>query len=309
MVNRKEIKMQTKNIIVRMRGGLGNQLFQLAYGLFLKKKYGAQNIILDIGEFDYYHVREFELKHFNLGEIIISKHIKSYKYSISRNVYHLLQGIKRKISNKELDLYPFFTKMGLFYSGINPGKNLYSNNKKNIYVYGYFQDITYANIVKNEILHFIDIPDPLRIHYQKSRLPETEYIAISIRCGQDYRQAGYHICDANYYQRALRYIISQRKDQKFHIRVFTDDIIQAQKILDVNDLFNIEYVKNASPVQQMVIMMDCDHFVISNSSFSWWGAYLSKNSNKIVVAPEKWFPSPLLDTRETRLVYKNMVIL
>lgn len=60
--------MYTQNVIIRMRGGLGNQLFQLAYGLYLKEKYGIKNIILDIGEYDYYHVRDFELGNFHLND-------------------------------------------------------------------------------------------------------------------------------------------------------------------------------------------------------------------------------------------------
>ena len=299
--------MSTENIIVRMRGGLGNQLFQLAYGMFLKKEYNAQKLILDTEEFRHYHIRGFELGHFNLDGIIITNHIQSYKYLISRNIYHILQDIKRRISAQELDLYPFFTRLGLFYAGINPGVNRYANNRKNIYVYGYFQNVTYVDAVKSEIFRIFNIDDSLREEYKKTKHPEIEYIAVSIRCGKDYKQAGYPICTSDYYNRALRYIMTQKKDRQFRIRVFTDDAAQAKKIINCD--CDMEFIGEASPVQQLLIMMDCDHFVISNSSFSWWGAYLAKNKEKIVVAPVQWYPSPFLNTENTQLVYKNMVIL
>lgn len=222
--------MSTENIIVRMRGGLGNQLFQLAYGMFLKKEYNAKKLILDIEEFQHYYVRNFELEHFNLDNIIITKHVQSYKYLISRNIYHILQGVKRRISAQELDLYPFFTRMGLFYAGINPGVNRYVNNRKNIYVYGYFQDVAYADAVKTKIFRLLDIDDPLRDEYKNSKHPGTEYIAVSIRCGKDYKKAGYPICTGDYYNRALQYIMAQKKDRQLRVMVFTDDVIQAKKL-------------------------------------------------------------------------------
>ena len=73
--------------------------------------------------------------------------------------------------------------------------------------------------------------------------------------------------------------------------------------------YTMDFIGEVSPVQQLLIMMDCDHFVISNSSFSWWGAYLSQNKEKIVVSPVHWYPSPSLDTKDTQLIYRNMVIL
>lgn len=299
---------KTENIIIRMRGGLGNQLFQLAYGMYLKREYNAKKIILDINEFKNYHVRNFELGKFNFGTIEIRENISSYRYNFSRNIYYVLQGITRRLSSNELDLFSLLTRLGLFYAGITPGRNLYFNNLKNIYVYGYFQNVTYVDAVREEMCKFVNIKDALRLKYKNNKILGDEYIAISIRCGQDYQKAGYHICNNDYYKRALDYIILKRAHKRIHVRVFADDIIKAREIIQQNQ-HNFEYVETTSPVQQLIIMMDCDHFVISNSSFSWWGAYLSKNNNKIVVSPRQWYPSPLIDTKDTHLIYENMVIL
>lgn len=301
---------KTENIIIRMQGGLGNQLFQLAYGMYLKKIYDAKKIILDIEGFKKYQVRDFELSHFNLDNINTCCGIHSYKYNISRKIYHILQGLKRHISSHEFDIFSWLTQWGLFYAGVNVGKNMYANKFKNIYLYGYFQDVSYVECVRDDLLQKLNIKEPLRMRYMHKRIPDDIYIAVSVRCGADYKKAGYYICDNQYYTNGLDYIFKHVKSEKrkVHIMVFTDDIMEARKIVNQSK-YSVEYIKNASPIQQLLIMMDCDHFVISNSSFAWWGAYLSNKSNKIVVAPKHWFPSPKIDTKDSKLTYKNMIIL
>lgn len=298
----------TKNIVIRMRGGLGNQLFQLAYALYLRKKYNVKNVILDIEEFKTYHVREFELDNFKLEKIIIRNHINSEFYQWTIRLYHIFQGIKRRISSKELDAFSLLSRFGLFYAGINPGKICYLDNRKNIYVYGYFQNVIYADQVMEELKKITNFEDEQTLKYKRNSSNPTVYIAMSVRCGKDYVDAGYHICNKTYYLKALEYIISQLNYANVVVRIFTDDIKQCKNILG-NEIPNPEYIENTTPVEQLSIMKDCDHFVISNSSFSWWGAYLANNKDKIVVAPKEWFPSPLINTKDTYLIYDNMVIL
>lgn len=293
---------KTRNVIIRMRGGLGNQLFQLAYGLYLQKKYDIKNIILDTGEYKRYHIRNFELDKYNLDGIVVDDNIHDYLYIISRNIYHVLQGIYRRISSSELDLFSYLSRYGLFYAGINPGVLNYTGNKETVYVYGYFQDVFYVEKVKSELYRIIFCDN-----MPKSDDSEVK-IAISIRCGDDYIKYGYPICDSEYYVKAINYIINMINNVDVKLIVFSDDNKRAKEILK-NIKLDMMFVTDQGPTQQLTEMAKCNHFVISNSSFSWWGAYLSSNKGKIVVAPRKWLPSPLVDTKDMHIMYDRMVII
>lgn len=90
--------------------------------------------------------------------------------------------------------------------------------------------------------------------------------------------------DMSYYQKAMELTGTSK------YIVFSDDIDWCKKNFQGS---NITFSENQSPVEDLALMLSCEHTVIANSSFSWWGAYLNKNPSKIVVAPKQWFGSAL----------------
>lgn len=139
---------------------------------------------------------------------------------------------------------------------------------------GYFQSDKYFKFYKNKIIDFllpnIDIK------------PEDGTCGIHVRRG-DYLSFAdcYNILDMNYYQRAMDKI----KANKYII--FSDDIKWCKNIFIGS---NFEFSENKNVYEDLAIMSkQCEHMIIANSSFSWWGAYLNQNFDKKIIAPINWF--------------------
>jgi len=96
------------------------------------------------------------------------------------------------------------------------------------------------------------------------------------------------VCSLDYYTEAVHYVINRVNNPRFF--VFSDDIAWAKMNLEIK--FPVEYIDfnhGKDSYNDMRLMTLCKHHIIANSSFSWWGAWLNESSNKIVVAPRKWF--------------------
>lgn len=297
------------DIVVRMMGGLGNQLFQYGYAKKLQNEYHANNVILDIREYEKYKVRNFELGSFKLNDsVIVTRNLnRNYKYDSLRYMYYFVNGTLKKLCNQNLDfLFPYLCKLGLFCTARKLYNYKLDKNYDTIFLYGFFQDIECVIDVKENLINELVRKGKSNNSYEElyCRMKnEKNSIAVSVRCGKDYANAGYNICTAEYYKQGIRNLTSGLKD--YRIFVFADDILNAKKMfLDFN---NITYVENFDAVDQMLLMKECRYFVISNSSFAWWGSYLSQYSDKIIYVPGFWYPNK--KTKNTRLVYPNVRIL
>jgi len=123
--------------------------------------------------------------------------------------------------------------------------------------------------------------------------------SIHIRRGDYLKLQDHHPTQPlSYYQEAMRYVLA--KHQVSHFLVFSDDIEWCKEKLPQTDKFlPLIFVENEPDYVDLLLMSMCDHNIIANSSFSWWGAWLNQNPEKIVVAPKKWFgPAKQLDTKD-----------
>ena len=118
----------------------------------------------------------------------------------------------------------------------------------------------------------------------------TPSVSLHIRRGDylsDLKVSKVHgMCDIEYYQKAISYLSSRIQDPVVY--VFSDDIEWCKKNLGF--LKNKVFIDNTkTAIEDLELMRNCDHNIIANSTFSWWGAWLNENDDKIVVAPRKWF--------------------
>ena len=153
---------------------------------------------------------------------------------------------------------------------------------------GYFQSSKFFDNVENEIKQeftpkkeIIDSCNTIRDSVKKE-YPEKEIVSIHVRRGDYLYLKDHHPpCEPSYYQLATSKF---SLDNHIYL-VFSDDIPWCQKIFGDQ----VHYVQGGSAVQDMHLMSLCDHHIVANSSFSWWGAWLGHNKNKKIIAPKNWF--------------------
>lgn len=289
-----------QKVVVRMRGGLGNQLFILSCAYYVKNYcIPDSEIVLDVREFDTYKVRNFEIL-----QLINDRNIRLYDkqidnsiaYEVSRKIYHIAQ----KFIDSHKKINPILVRNGFIYSKRSAEGIEACKLKSDLYLYGYFQDARMASKIKPLLL---DIIKDFNTKYKLSH--DVKYIAISIRWGKDYVEQGWPICSREYFEKGIREIIEEKyQNDKVCAIVFSDEIQKAKKLnLPCKSVF----IEGLSASQQLSLMRKCSDYVISNSSFSWWGAFLGCNEDSIVIAPDIWYDTKELTSR-TLLNYKNMRI-
>lgn len=269
-------------IIVKIEGGLANRMFQ--YALFLSLRNKRKDVFLDEKTFKpAWSFEKISLKktfpHIDCPEGDLSK----FKVETRQGkVSHLIRNYVEKFSHKY-----FFQKEFRFYPEI------LGELPQDIYLRGYWQSEKYFDSVKDEVrcaFSFDPFTETNNIETSKKMSSENS-VSIHIRKGKDYIQqeltAG--TCPLEYYVKAINYV-KERVDNPFFY-VFTDNPEWVKENLGFIDykLVNWNPVSGEKNYRDIQLMSCCKHNIIANSSFSWWGAWLNPNPDKIVIGPKMWF--------------------
>ena len=248
---------------------------------------------------------------------------------LGNQLFMLFTGISKAIDEKKnFTIFPiyntyrkfFFTnflKSLVFKVNTNPSYNndeIYQepnfhyepipNNKK--LIKGYFQSPKYFNHNKHEIIKILKIDTYLN----KYKL-DYKAIAIHLRFGDtSFNQCNHVFLKVDYYINAIKKIIEKIEQQKdnhndYKFLIFgeaEDNDIIDDYINDFNIAFNYKFIftkfyetyPNLTNYQELCYMSSCNHFIIANSTFSWFAAYLNDNKKKIVICPEYWFGPKLI---------------
>jgi len=267
-------------IIGQIIGGLGNQMFQYAFYKYLEySKHGE--LKLDLSLFKNYSLHNgYELERvFNIDEkIAVRDEIERFKSN-----YPLFFKIENKLLNKNIIFGTKHFKENKFY--IN--EKIFDQIIKDFYVEGYFQTYKYIQKLDNNLFEF-----QTKLNIKELELFQGEIVSIHIRGGdyvtskKDNNLFG-NICTTEYYKKAIKYIKQNVENPEFI--TFTNDKKYAENILQGESFKIIDWNTGENSFRDMFLMSQCKHNIIANSSFSWWGAWLNKNSSKIVIAPDKWF--------------------
>lgn len=269
-------------IIMRYNGGLGNQMFQYAATVTLAHSLGA-DFAFDTDFFNHNYSRPYQMNIFNVSE----NKIKGIKYKA-------LWAFRKHIKNKFFDL-------NVYGENDSNYEERFANIADNTYIYGFFQSHKYINeeLVRKHF-EFAFEPDMQNAKIIE-KMQNEDSISLHIRRGdyvQKKRYAGvYNHLDINHYAQALELVAN--KVQTPVVYVFSDDIDWAKENLNFDNCpicaqkgARLEFVSHnqgEKSYEDLRLMSKCKHNIIANSSFSWWGAYLNSNPDKIVVAPKKWF--------------------
>ncbi len=280
--------MKKKSVIINQyRGGLGNQMFQYAFGLNLEKQ--GKKVFADTS---WYHEKNCLREGFRLGEVFpfvqlndVEKDVSIfYRYSIRR-------GIGTKIINK---IFPFTRKIYLEKREFLYDIKALQTSKRA--VSGYWQCYRYVHNVSQELRKQFTFAQSLPHEMQDllAGIKNSSSVFLHIRGGdyikqpQVYKLYG-NICTKDYYKKAIAMMKMKLHSPLFF--VFTNDRPYAKSIITETD--DIYFISDfiSRPYEgwlDLMMMSKCKHAIIANSSFSWWGAWLIENRDKIVIAPEKW---------------------
>ncbi|WP_159947791.1 alpha-1,2-fucosyltransferase [Polaribacter septentrionalilitoris] len=292
-----------KKVVVYLKGGLGNQMFQYAFASIIAKK---NNTILNIdksffnekNQVNNHVIRFFELDIFNLKYDLYDSEKNNYFVKKLKSLLRKLKIVKdRKYKESTFE----FSKDAL-------------SLKKPVYINGYFQSYKY----------FIGYEDYIRdlftFSFEKmgrensmilNDIRSSNSVSIHVRRG-DYIEhksinEAHGLCSLDYYHKALNTILE--KDHKVKIFFFSDDIEWVQSSFNNLEQKKVFINKNTgyNSWKDMCLMSFCKHNIIANSSFSFWGAWLNSNPEKIVIAPKIWFANPEIQQKTKDLIPQEWI--
>jgi hypothetical protein len=257
-------------IIVRIQGGLGNQMFQYAYAKALE--FNGNKVKIDI------------------SNATISSKLDEYCIDLDVASDDEIKELFSK--NKLLNLIHKIKKDVVKEKSLSFDKNLLDVNGHK-YIYGYFQSEQYFLNIKNIILKQFQIKQNLSNYTQqiKKLIKNTKNTCtIHIRRG-DYitnKNANkiHGTCSLEYYFNAIKLINEKINNANYFI--FSDDIKWIKENINIKNATYIDDNKRI-PHEDILLMSLCEHNIIANSSFSWWGSWMNQNENKIIIAPKRWF--------------------
>ena len=286
-------------ITVSLIGGLGNQMFQYAAGKALAERHGVA-LALDISGFSvqqHHAPRSFLLDHLCVPEAELVNTPADAEKPINNYVLSLWkQRIDRLLRRANLPSLPNSdTRYREPHYHYDPAFETLGPQAS---LFGYFQSERYFSSIA-EILRTCFSPrEPLGAaaaevfaRIERSRLP----VSVHVRRG-DYLNPGtaeFHgILKEPYYREAISRI-ETALGEATDFFVFSDDPAAAEQVLNFLPVSRINHACGdpQRPWEDMALMARCQHHVIANSSFSWWGAWLNGSTRKIVVAPRAWFAS------------------
>lgn len=278
-------------IVVRLMGGLGNQMFQYAVGRFLAYKLNCP-LLLDVFFLkDRTYRKDFTFRNYELGvfnleaEILTNKQLIHYGLVLEGfSVKHFVSKVMRLIRGFKI----FVEEDSSFF---NNGVNAIISRT---YLIGYFQSEEYFKSIVEIIRRDFSFPRFLSIENEDhaQNIIKENSISIHIRRG-DYVSNKtvntlFGVCNLDYYYEAIKLITKSVKNPILY--VFSDDLHWAEENLKTD--YDTIFVKGndaENSYEDMRLMSLCKHNIIANSSFSWWAAWLNNNAGKMVIAPKKWF--------------------
>jgi hypothetical protein len=284
-------------IIINIKGGIGNQIFQYAFGRTLEMH--GKTVKYDVTSFEGYR-HEFRLNYFNTKLNIATKNdIEIYKCHFNFNnsgkiFLNAKNSLFGKVIRKLFKMYDacFYTCRPVVLEKYFFDKRLfYCDNK---YFDGYWGNKKYfgqtINILQREISlqhkYYNDDYIKLAEEIENSKIP---FVSLHVRRGDylwDVNQNIFVNLSTDYYTKALAYV--KEKIGDINVLVFSNDIIWCKSNFGDGFLY-VDEQYNLQDYHEFGLMKLCHHNIIANSTFSFWAAYLNKSPAKIIIAPQKWY--------------------
>lgn len=274
-----------------MMGNLGNQLFIYAFARALQIKYNDE-LFFDLSTLKrYYYKANYKLRDFNINQDIIYEKKRltfkqRFKNFLIPSIFHIEQKIQKSLSKDYTTSHTTsirWAKRGCFFNFDRHYFQYSFINKKDKFVYGYFQSTKYFSEINDIIVDELRVSLPLDSYddIMMQKIKNANSIAVSVRTIYDKR--GDSFIKPDYYFRAIEKMKEIVDNPTFFI--FTDSVEKAKEMGFPSEVI---FVEQKDACRQLRLMYSCKHFVATNSTFSWWGAFLSTNKNKKIIMPTPW---------------------
>lgn len=290
-------------IYVRLLGGLGNQMFQYALGRHLALKNNTE-LVLDTTYFDqtpknkkHFVKRNYDLDIFNIKARTLSPLEAVQLPSRHLNTMHKIKHRIKKILSlyDRLDNCRVLTEKTPF-----SFDEKVMASQKNAYLIGFWQNEKYfkdiEELVKADFTN--DNTHTESVAMLAREISNSNSVCLNVRRGDFVNNLAHGFVGMEYISKAVRYILQTVTVDKIY--VFSDEVDWCAKNLRLDvphQIVSHDYA-GAKFSSYLGLMTRCKHFIIPNSTFGWWAAWLSSSREKIVVAPKRWVNVPGLDAAD-----------
>lgn len=259
--------------LIKMIGGLGNQMFIYAFYLQMRKRFPGTRI--DLSDMRHYHAHNgYELDRvFGISdrEFCIAKPLKKVlEFLFFKVILERKQNLETMEAFTKSYAYPF-----LYFKGFYQSERFFKDVEDEVRQAFAF-DLNKANAESQTLaLQIQENPHAVSLHVRRGDYMEPKF----------YKRYG-TVCSQAYFQRAVEMMLAQVPQAHFYI--FSDDVEWVQQNLRLPRATVVSCNRGADSWQDMMLMSLCRHNIICNSTFSWWGAWLNANPEKRVIAPSRW---------------------
>ena len=308
--------MKKTQVYLMIKGNCGNQFFQYAFARNIQERFGAELII------DYSALRGDSV--FGLADsdnllqdykVVPYRYVANTEWRFSFQVF-VVKFLDKLVGWLRLKAYSYkkykfylwcarhLEKYGLYYF-LSPYYEYKYPKKKKYVISGYFESPKYFELINDKIKCELTPQKPLLAQNEKlfEVICNRESVCVTIKrmdVDSDLVSDVYAY-DINYFYNAVKYVKERVNNPAFII--FSDNVEWCKENFNIDG--DVYYETTGNPIWEKIrLMSSCKHFIIHNSTFSWWVQHLSKNENKVVVAPTKWMNSEIpIDLYENNWTY------
>jgi len=281
-------------IIAELVGGLANQMVIYAAAKALSEHLQVE-LKIDITKINKDKKRNYALNHLNIGAKIATQ--KEIDFVCQKSNLWIINKIKNKVRKKcNGNTFGIYVEPSISYD-----PNFFSL-KDNTFIRGHFINAKYFSAIKEILRHEFQIKSSLS---KKSKelidpITSSNSVSIHIRRG-DYANERktneiHGLIPIDYYKTSIDLISNRIKSPNFYI--FSDDITWVKENLQTTqEMHFIEHTNGETAYEDLYMMSQCKHNIIANSGFSYWGAWLNTNEEKIIISPKQWCADNKLNDR------------
>ncbi len=284
-------------LIVKVFGGLGNQMFQYAFYKSLKQC--NKDVYLDISDFEvHHHHYGFELEKVFSAQMDLANKMQVQKVAVNNNtvLYRFCRKLLKLEVKKRCECIAHEHCIVIEPSEIT----------QDMYFNGYWQNTVYLKEMRDALRKDFSFKKPLskKNELLAAQIDATESAFIHVRRGDYLNSANLcDVCTLQYYQNAVQ-LLQDKVHAELSFFVFSDDINWVKKELPLSgQVTYVDWNIGEESYRDMQLMSLCKHSIICNSTFSWWGAYLKKDTTGFTIMPKKW----TLEENSSRLQFDGVI--